>query len=221
MTAKFSDKLHTESASLWQASEKHPFIQELASGKLPIDIFRYYLTQDTQYLKAFNELHAEVAKILPKEQGDLLLHLASSAGEATERNQILDGLDMTFDDIFKVEMAPTNYAYITHMEHQLNVSPEAAVAGLLPCYWLYAEIALKWRGQTSPVPVYQKFFDGYAADNFTGSTDELIKIVDNLADNADDKTRKQMETAFMRSSHYELAFWQMAYTHQTWDDLGK
>lgn len=38
-TTKFSEKLHQAAAPLWQKSIHHPFITELASGKLPLATF--------------------------------------------------------------------------------------------------------------------------------------------------------------------------------------
>ena len=105
------------------------------------------------------------------------------------------------------------------MEHQLNVDPAAAVTALLPCYWLYDEIADYWKDQTSPVPVYQAFFDSYQTVGFDTSTQQLIGLVNELAANSNETVKQQMMTAFLRSSSYELGFWQMAYTHQTWADL--
>ncbi len=217
----FTDRLHQETQAIWQASLNHPFIQGLAAGTLPVSTFRYYLIQDTQYLRAFSHLHELVAERLPQADGERLLKLAASAGEDTHRNEILADLNLTSEEIAASEMAPNNYSYITHMEHQLLVSTPASVTGLVPCYWLYAEIAQNWQGQTSPNPIYQKFFDGYAGSDFTTSTKALLELVNQLAEISSLEEQEQMRTAFMRSSQFELAFWQMAYTNQTWADLGK
>ena len=218
-STKFSEILHEAAAPLWQKSIHHPFITELASGKLPMETFRYYLTQDTKYLTAFEQLHERTAALLPQSQGDLLLKLAAGSGEDDQRNPMLEQMNLSLEEIQKAPIAPNNYAYITHMEHQLSVNPAAAVAGLLPCYWLYDEIADYWKNQTSPVPVYQAFFDSYQTVGFDTSTRQLIDLVNDLAAASNETVRQQMMTAFLRSSSYELGFWQMAYTHQTWSDM--
>lgn len=218
-STKFSEILHEAAAPLWQKSIHHPFITELASGKLPMETFRYYLTQDTKYLTAFEQLHERTAALLPQSQGDLLLKLAAGSGEDDQRNPMLEQMNLSLEEIQKAPIAPNNYAYITHMEHQLSVNLAAAVAGLLPCYWLYDEIADYWKNQTSPVPVYQAFFDSYQTVGFDTSTRQLIDLVNDLAAASNETVRQQMMTAFLRSSSYELGFWQMAYTHQTWSDM--
>lgn len=218
-STKFSEILHEAAAPLWQKSIHHPLITELASGKLPMETFRYYLTQDTKYLTAFEQLHERTAALLPQSQGDLLLKLAAGSGEDDQRNPMLEQMNLSLEEIQKAPIAPNNYAYITHMEHQLSVNLAAAVAGLLPCYWLYDEIADYWKNQTSPVPVYQAFFDSYQTVGFDTSTRQLIDLVNDLAAASNETVRQQMMTAFLRSSSYELGFWQMAYTHQTWSDM--
>lgn len=218
-TTKFSEKLHQAAAPLWQKSIHHPFITELASGKLPLATFRYYLTQDTKYLTAFEKLHERTAALLPQSQGALLLKLANGSREDVQRSPMLQQLKLSPAEIQQAPIAPNNYAYITHMEHQLSVDPAAAVTALLPCYWLYDEIADYWKDQTSPVPVYQAFFDSYQTVGFDTSTQQLIGLVNELAANSNETVKQQMMTAFLRSSSYELGFWQMAYTHQTWADL--
>lgn len=53
----FTDELHSISKKLWDRSKFHPFIKELVSGKLSEERFRYYLIQDTYYLKHFEHAH--------------------------------------------------------------------------------------------------------------------------------------------------------------------
>jgi thiaminase/transcriptional activator TenA len=44
----------------------------------------------------------------------------------------------------------------------------------------------------------------------------MINIVDKLGEQADPDEKQKMNTAFIRSSYYELHFWGMAYNHQKW-----
>lgn len=41
-------------------------------------------------------------------------------------------------------------------------------------------------------------------------------IVDQLGEAADAEEQQQMQTAFLRSSYFELHFWEMAYKHEQW-----
>ncbi len=44
----------------------------------------------------------------------------------------------------------------------------------------------------------------------------MIQIVDQLAETANQKEQQEMIHAFVRSSYFELHFWEMAYQHQEW-----
>lgn len=121
-------------------------------GTLPEDTFRYYLIQDHHYLTAFAALHEAIAEHLPADQAQVLLALAQvllalneGSGEDTIRDKMHAELGIIATDFATTPVAPTAYAYISHMYYQLNeVNPQAAVAGLLPCYWLYAKLAPTW-----------------------------------------------------------------------------
>ncbi|MCM2437112.1 hypothetical protein EFS54_07480 [Periweissella beninensis] len=49
-------------------------------------------------------------------QGDLLLNLDQSAVEDRHRDQILKDVQLSPVEIDQIEMAPTNYGYLTHIE---------------------------------------------------------------------------------------------------------
>ena len=193
----------------------HPFIDQLSSGKLPQATFRYYLIQDHHYLTAFNQLHQLIADHLPEPDATILRHL--SEGEDLAREKMHREINLSNAEITAAPVAPTAYAYISHMYYQLNrYGVAAAAAGLLPCYWLYSQVAQKLTGHHSPVPLYQEFFDSYAAADFTTSTDQMKEIVNHQASEANLATRQQMQAAFNISCYYEKQFWQMAFEQQEW-----
>lgn len=50
----------------------------------------------------------------------------------------------------------------------------------------------------------------------TDSVNTMIQLTNKTAENADEAERTQMQDSFVRSSAYELAFWQMAMDKQEW-----
>ncbi|HAV52432.1 MAG TPA: thiaminase II, partial [Leuconostoc mesenteroides] len=46
----FSQEILTELSDVWQANLKHPFVQEIGEGTLPVEKFKYYMIQDYVYL---------------------------------------------------------------------------------------------------------------------------------------------------------------------------
>ena len=45
---------------------------------------------------------------------------------------------------------------------------------------------------------------------------KMLHLTNSLAESAANEELEQMQTAFVRSSYYELQFWQMAYEKQDW-----
>ena len=50
---RFSEQLQQEAQPIWKAIFEHPFLQAIKDGSLPLEAFRYYLTQDYLYLEGF------------------------------------------------------------------------------------------------------------------------------------------------------------------------
>ncbi len=198
-----------------ETSARAPFIQQLSSGDLPLATFRYYLIQDNHYLTAFNRLHQEIATYLPANEGAILSHLGEGEDAARQRMHREIGLGM--QELQETPVAPNAYSYITHMYYQLDrYGAAAATAGLLPCYWLYSELAQRLAVKHSPVHLYQEFFDSYTAADFTTSTEQMKAIVNQQAASVDELGRQQMTRAFQISCYYEEQFWQMAFDQQGW-----
>lgn len=213
----YTDQWRQAVLPTWKASFDHPFITALHDGTLPEDTFRYYLIQDHHYLTAFAALHEAISEHLPAAQAKVLLTLNEGSGEDTIRDKMHAELGITATDFATTPVAPTAYAYISHMYYQLNeVNPQAAVAGLLPCYWIYAQIGAHLAKLTSPKPLYQAFFDAYASDDFTTSTNQMLDLVNQTAAASSPDVQTQMATAFKRSAVYESHFWQMAYQKERW-----
>lgn len=214
MTA-FTDTLTATINQTTETSIYTPFIQQLSSGELPLTAFRYYLIQDNHYLAAFNRLHQEIAARLPVSEGSILIHLGE--GEDATRQRIHTEIGLSTQELQEAPIAPTAYSYITHMYYQLDhYGVAAATAGLLPCYWLYSELAQRLAVKHSPVHLYQEFFDSYTAADFTTSTRQMKEIVNQQAARVDELGRQQMTRAFQISCYYEEQFWQMAFNQQDW-----
>lgn len=218
--ANFTDQIHQVAAPLWQKSFEHPFIQEIQSGELPADVFRYYLIQDHYYLSEFGKLHEMIADQVDDQHGkEFLLAGAQELkdGEIAVRKGFFEQLGITPDEVKNTPIAPTAYNYVNHMYAELyRGTPQQAIAGLLPCYWLYNQIGQHLIASGSPEDLYQKWIETYDSDDYTNSVDQMIALTNQAASQSDEAVRARMQTSFVRSSAYELAFWQMAMDKQNW-----
>lgn len=214
-----TDNMRAAADELFNASFSHSFITELTSGKLPMDRFRFYLKQDAYYLTEFSRLHHLLALQLTEPTAVEFLEAEANGlndSEQDVREEFFQQLQITASEMTNTPVAPNTYNYVTHMEHELDRGKAQGAAALLPCYWLYNEIGDRLVNQSSSVKIYQQFIDTYASPEFGKATDTMINIVDELGENSSSVVQSEMITAFLRSSYFELQFWQTAYDEATW-----
>lgn len=218
--AKITDTMREQAEPLFEASFNHPFVKQLSSGSLPQQTFRYYLKQDRYYLQNFAALHSKIAdQMTDPDIKDFLYAGAQGFNDSEKevRTAFFEELNITQKEIVQTPIAPNAYSYVTHMYHELNEgTPSRAAAALLPCYWLYNEIGQRLIQAVSPIKVYQQFIETYDRPAFTTATNKMRAIVDQLGASASAEEQEQMQTAFLRSSYFELHFWEMAYKHEQW-----
>ncbi len=218
----FTEKVRKKTIPYWEGSFSHPFIVELQKGSLDSDVFRYYLIQDRYYLEHFSKLHILLAETAAdKKIRDMLLsgakHLAD--GELMIREEFFSELRITDEEIAKTPIAPTAYHYVSHMYRQLtDGTMNSALAGLLPCAWLYQEIGGHLATGGSPHPLYDRWIETYAGEDSAQEVRRQCSLLNTLYEHSDAVEQHQMTEAFVISAKMEFLFWEMAYTLQTWPE---
>lgn len=216
----FTTQARALTTPYWEGSFTHPFITGLKDGLLFDEKFRYYLIQDRYYLEHFSKLHYLIAeKTDDLEVKEMLLegaaHLAE--GEIAIRETFFEELGITQEEIDNTEIAPTAYHYVSHMYRQLlDGSVKSAVAGLLPCAWLYQEIGVELIKEGSPKDLYQRWIETYAGEEAASEVAHQCDIVNRLFESATKEEQVQMSHAFVTSARMEHAFWEMSETLEVW-----
>lgn len=218
----FTKKARSLTIPHWEGSFTHPFIKELQDGSLGAEEFRYYLIQDRYYLEHFSKIHLLIAeKIDDEEVKEMLIaganHLAE--GEISIRKDFFEELNITDEEIQNTPIAPTAYNYVSHMYRQLEDGTlKSAVAGLLPCAWLYQEIGVELIKTGSPTSLYQRWIETYSGEESAKEVAYQCELINRLYETADEKEKEQMIQAFVISSRMEYLFWEMSYSLQTWPE---
>jgi thiaminase/transcriptional activator TenA len=206
-----STRLKDRGAAQWAAAVAHPMVAEIGAGTLPHDTFRFYFEQNLLYL------------------ADYARGIAMAIGSSDDR-AALSTLTRFLGQIVEVEipaneaflrrlggspaeaavMRPTTYAYTRHI---LDASGRGglavALAALLPCQWSYGEIGQRLALSLPADQIYADWVGLFAGDGY----DELVVASTDLLDAVCvDTDRPRTSAAFDRSTGYEVAFWQMAYT---------
>jgi len=217
---RFSELLREATKHSWELSLNHPFVQGIVSGDLPLETFKNYIMQDIYYLKHYGKVHAFAAA--HADDFSVSARLAEKAkktaeAELTVHQEHAAILKITDAQIKNFKPAPTAYAYTSHLYRaSLSGSLGQIVAAMLPCYWLYADIGLTYKDAEPKEKIYQNWLHMYASDRFQESTQEMIDLLDELADQASETEKEKIKEQFIIAKEYELAFWEMSYTFETW-----
>lgn len=217
---KFTDELKVATKESWEKSLNHPFVQGIVKGDLPLETFKYYILQDIYYLKHYGKVHAIAAS--QAEEFDVTAILAQKAqktaqAELTVHNEHARILNITDEDMRNFKPAPTAYAYTSHLYRATMFGHLAySVAAMLPCYWLYADIGKRNENAQPKPEIYRNWIHMYASDTFQRSTNEMIDLLNYLVENMNLKERESVKEQFVTAKEYELHFWEMSYTQETW-----
>jgi len=219
----FCEKVRKKCDDIWEASFQHPFITALADGTLPEEVFKYYVLQDSYYLQHFAKVHA-MAAVQAKDLSTVqrfAQHADETCGaEILLHEGFFELLGITDEDIENFEPAPIAYAYTSHLYRVgLEGDLSATLSALLPCYWLYYEIGERLKDAKPNHPIYDKWIATYSSEWFEQATREQIDRLNKLTENLSKDRHKELESHFIKSTHYELQFWEMAWTKQKWSLL--
>ncbi|WP_277422263.1 hypothetical protein [Brachyspira hampsonii] len=122
-----------------------------------------------------------------------------------------------FRDAFQLKntnkITTANIGYTSFLINTTHTEAfEAAAAAILPCFWIYNEVGkhIKENAKIENNP-YKNWIDAYADEEFSKSTENMIKIIDELYNNASDYVKEKMIIAFDIAFVWEYRFWNDAY----------
>jgi thiaminase (transcriptional activator TenA) len=214
--------LRERGAAAWSAAVSHPMVAEIGAGSLPHETFRYYFQQNVLYLADYARAIALIighapgrdeitvltrflSQIVDTELPANYAFLARLGGPAGDRGSAGGG--------GAAPMAATTYAYTRHLldaagRHGLATG----LAAVLPCQWSYGEIAAGLVAAPPADPVYADWIALFAGDGYDELVQASTALLDRHADPGDEVRMAALAAAFDRSTRYELAFWDMAYS---------
>ena len=221
LTVAASQRFRQAAEAIWQAQHDHPFVRGIGDGTLDPETFGYWLRQDYLYLIDYSRLFGAAVVRAPD--------LASMATFAELLNGIMftemdlhrsyiAGFGITEEDLRRERLAPTTQGYTDFLLRTATTGDYAELLGaLLPCMWGYNEIGLRLAERGMPEDErYRQWIDMYASDEFTQLATWCRQLTDAACDGLPEPAMKRAEEAFVTSSRYELAFWEMAWTNERW-----
>jgi thiaminase (transcriptional activator TenA) len=219
--APFSDELRAAAADVWEAQHGHPFVVGIGDGSLELERFAFWVRQDYLFLIEYSRMLALGAARAPdlatmRRFADLAQ--ATLGSEMDLHRSYCEELGISRAELERERMAPTTRGYTDFLVRVATGGDFAElVAALLPCMWGYSEIGTRLAAGGPPDDErYAKWIEMYASDEFAELARWCRALADRVGADLGPHARERATDAFVTSSRYELAFWEMAWTGDAW-----
>ena len=215
-----SQQLKTDIQGILDRILKHNFNREVLDGTLCKKRFVFYLLQDRYYLKEYSRALAITAARLDSNEHIktfLQFALEASDDEQALHTSYLCQYTTIIADLNVTEPSPSCFMYTNYLLQTAATKPvEQAIAALLPCFYVYQEVAKYMQKQTihdfnHP---YANWITLYASDDFQRSTTAAFAVLDALTKYSHDLV--DIKKCFIKSTQLEWLFWESAYSMQHW-----
>jgi len=217
---RFSEEAWQETAALRAAIHRLPFNRELAAGTLSAERFRFYILQDAIYLGDYARVLALAAVKAPDAATQQTFGHSSVEAIAVERalhGRYLAEFGVAPEAVAAAEPMPDCLAYTSYLIATAHQQPwPVLVAALLPCFWIYWDVAQAITREATTQNPYRAWIDTYTDPRFGEAVRQVIAIADRAADTETAAARRAMLAAFARSARYEYLFWDGAYRQRGW-----
>jgi thiaminase/transcriptional activator TenA len=219
-TTSFAHDAWQQNAETYEIIRAMPFNAELASGTLSEARFKHYITQDAHYLIGFGRALTLAAAKAP--DPDRIVQFAKSAEGAIVVERALHGsffqqYGITPEVFAQTPLSPACHHYVSYLLATAYGEPyEVLLGGLLPCFWIYAEVGRDIHARAAAANPYQAWIDTYAGEEFHNAVRTMIATTDAAAEAASPSLRARMHAAFAKATQLEWIFWDSAYGQETW-----
>src|ERR1700687_6240073 len=177
---RFSEEAWERTTALREEIHQLPFNRELAAGTLAPERFRFYILQDALYLAQYSRvLSLAAAKAPDTTNSQTFGHSALGAIAVEQRlhEHYLREFGVEPASVAAAEPAPDCLAYTSYLLATAHQEPwEALVAALLPCFWIYWDVASAIAHGAAPNNRYQAWIDTYADEAFGEAAQRVIGI---------------------------------------------
>jgi thiaminase/transcriptional activator TenA len=210
--------LWAEATGTYAAILQHPFLAGLTDGSLDPHAFAHYVVQDSYYLRDFARALTVVGSKAPT-HASVAMFARHAAGTVEVELALHESLmpELGIRDIDAVPVAPTTRAYTSYL---LAIAYGGTFAeglgGVLPCYWIYAEVGAELVKRGSPDPRYQRWINTYADDEYQTVVAEVLALADEVGPTLSTADEASARAHFATTARYEWMFWDAAWRHEAW-----
>ncbi|MGQ9806308.1 MAG: thiaminase II [Chlorobiales bacterium] len=218
---KLTDTFWRDISPIYDSIIAHPFNQELISGTLSQERFEFYIKQDALYLMDFAKALSLIGA--RSDGATRIIDFIKFAESAIVAERGLHEFYLEFyGTTLDVDYAPACFTYTNYMLASASLrSYEEGVSALLPCFWIYREVGNFIYSKASVLSSYDKNFykkwiEMYSSAEYSALVDKMLAITNEVGYQATEKSRQNMQKAFVYSSRLEWLFWDSAYRLESW-----
>ena len=219
---EFTKRLELKVEDLRQKAMEHPFVDGLGSGKLPKEIFKYYLVQDYLYLIDYAKIFALGA--IKARDIELIQNFTNSQNlilnsEMETHRGYMKEFGISLEEANRSKPSQINLSYTHYMDTKTaQGGVEEFVAAILPCMWGYLEIAdrLVEKFGIQEDNLYKNWLEMYTSDEFREQTYYFKDLINQIALPKTSDELDYLEEIFVNTTKYEYLFWDMAYKQESW-----
>ncbi len=214
---KFSEVLFKEVEELWNEYLKHPFVKGIGEGNLDKEKFKNYLIQDYLYLKDYGKVFA-MGIVKAKTMKEMKFYHNAISGIVNDETAVyidyLKSFGLSPEETEKQKCKLTTAGYTSFM---LGIAlkgdcKEIAMA-TMPCTWSYYYIG-KYLYDTYKENLDNNFYAPwileYSTESFKKCVDDWKIYIDDICKDLSKEEEEQLIDIFIKSSLYEMDFWNMA-----------
>lgn len=217
----------TLTARLWReitdvraAIHAHPFITGLTDGSLPRASFEHYVVQDALYLRDYARALALCAAHAPHQDAVVMFCEHAAGAIAVERDlhdRFLADFGLDRGALDATEQSPACRAYTSYLLASCATgSYLEALAAVLPCYWIYADVGAALLARSSPDPLYARWIATYGGEEFAAIVAAALAEADRAGADVTDGTWPRVRERFVTTSRYEWSFWESGWRREGW-----
>ncbi|APT92546.1 4-amino-5-aminomethyl-2-methylpyrimidine hydrolase [Corynebacterium phocae] len=206
-----TQKLWELSALEWRDIVELDFIKDLGSGQLDREAFLFYLDQDAKYLGQYSKALGRLAIMAPTAEEHL--EWAQDAVACVEEEAAMHR--SWLHDQPEQPASPVTAAYTDFLIAATHTDDYAVgVAAVLPCFWLYAEVATHLSQHNHAEHVYGEWLAMYSDPVFCASASRAVARMEKAMEAADSATRARATAAYLAASRHEVHFFDQAHRRQ-------
>ena len=220
MSDSVSARLRDEHADAWEACFTHPFVQAIGRGDLEEERFRTFLVQDYLFLIDYARVLATASAKAPDLESQTKfadLARATLSVEMELHRDVCAQWGIGGAALEGAEPLPTTVAYTSFLLRCASGDIGELGAALLPCQWGYADVGARLAQAGLPEHErYAAWIRSYADPDYQALTGWLRSFVDRLGASNTDDMYARWSRIFSTTLRYEAAFWEMAWSGETW-----